>query len=272
MMRRLLGVVLLVGVVAAPRLRGQQGDLARERQEFASWLGSAPLSPFAAVAVQPIGTGLVLGPAEADIPLGGVTRTLVKEERGAVTLDDGKARRALPRNTAVPLGSFRLMVTGTAGRTQLVVYGPVKGAHAPAYYPPALALSYTVPLEPPERKGAFRTLGTDGLETEATEAGFVTVPVAGKPVRLRVYRMGSSDDDEAELQLFFRDATNGSATYPAGRFVTLDPAGGGRYRIDFNRARNPYCAYNSVFPCPAPWPGNTIAAPVTAGEQYRQSS
>lgn len=268
MMRRLPGLALLLGIVVTPRLAGQQGDLVRERKEFATWLGSAPLSPYAAVAVQPIGTGMVLGPPEADIPLGGVPRSVVKEERGAVTLDDGKARRALPRNTAVPMGSFRLMVTGTAGRTQLVVYGPVKGAHAPAYYPPVPTLSYTVPLEPPERKGAFRTLGTDGLETEATEAGFVTLPLPGKPSRLRVYRMGSPDDDEAELQLFFRDSTSGHGSYPAGRFVTLEPAGGGRYRIDFNRARNPFCAYNSVFPCPAPWPGNTISAAIKAGEQY----
>lgn len=270
MIRRVLGLALLLGVVATPRLPGQQGDLVRERQEFATWLASAPLSPYAAVAVQPIGPGLVLGPAEADIPLAGVTRSLVKEERGTVTLDDGKTRRALPRNTAVHVGNYRFMVTGNAGRTQLVVYGPVKGAHPPAFFPPAPALAWTVPLESPERKGAFRTLGPDGLETEATEAGFVTLPLPGKPARLRVYRIGSAEDDEAELQVFFRDSTSGKDTYPAGRFVTLDPAGGGRYRIDLNRARNPFCAYNSVFPCPAPWPGNTIPASIKAGEQYAE--
>ncbi len=268
MIRRVLGLALLLGVVATPPLPAQQGDLARERQEFATWLGAAPLSPYAAVAVQPIGTGIVLGPAEADIPLAGFARSVVKEERGAVTLDDGRTRRPLPRNTAVHLGNYRFMVTGTAGRTQLVVYGAVQGTHAPQYYPPAPGVVYTVPLESPERKGTFRTLGADGLETEATEAGFITLPVAGKPARLRVYRMGSPDDDEAELQVFFRDSTNGNGSYPAGRFVTLDPAGGGRYRVDLNRARNPFCAYNSVFPCPAPWPGNTIPAAVKAGEQY----
>lgn len=265
-----LGVALLLAVAAPPRLAAQQGDLGRERQEFATWLGTAPLSPYAALAVQPIGPGLVLGPAEGDIPLPGMTRSVVKEERGTVTLDDGKTRRALPRNTAVPVGTYRFMVTGSSGRTQLVVYGPVKGAHPPAWFPPVPALAWTVPLESPERKGAFRTLGPDGLETEATEAGFVTLPLPGKPARLRVYRMGSAEDDEAELQVFFRDSTSGKGSYPAGRFVTLDPAGGGRYRVDLNRARNPFCAYNSVFPCPAPWPGNTISPPVTAGEQYEE--
>ena len=44
---------------------------------------------------------------------------------------------------------------------------------------------------------------------------------------------------------------------------------GTRWCLHFNRARNPFCAYSSAYPCPAPWNGNTIPIPVTAGEQYR---
>ena len=64
------------------------------------------------------------------------------------------------------------------------------------------------------------------------------------------------------------DGTSGTGSYPAGRFVTLAPIAGGRYRLDFNRSRNPFCAYNAAYPCPAPWRGNTIAVPVAAGERY----
>ena len=64
-------------------------------------------------------------------------------------------------------------------------------------------------------------------------------------------------------------ATNGEGTYPAGRFVTLDPLADGRFRLDFNRARNPFCAYSSAYPCPVPWTGNRIEARIEAGEQYR---
>jgi len=39
--------------------------------------------------------------------------------------------------------------------------------------------------------------------------------------------------------------------------------------LDFNRARNPSCAYNTVFPCPAPWPGNALRRPIRAGERYK---
>ena len=71
---------------------------------------------------------------------------------------------------------------------------------------------------------------------------------------------------EATLEIYFRDLTNGQGSYPAGRFVELIPQADGRYRLDFNRARNPFCAYSSAYACPIPWRGNAIPAPVRAGE------
>jgi hypothetical protein len=60
----------------------------------------------------------------------------------------------------------------------------------------------------------------------------------------------------------------GSAGLAAAGSGAGGGGGGGRYRLDFNRARNPFCAYSSAYPCPAPWAGNTIPAPVMAGERY----
>jgi uncharacterized protein (DUF1684 family) len=75
-------------------------------------------------------------------------------------------------------------------------------------------------------------------------------------------------EDESELLVFFRDRTSARGSYDGGRFVELLPRPDGTYLLDFNRARNPFCAYSSVFPCPAPWPGNTLDAEVAAGERY----
>lgn len=243
-------------------------DLTRDRAEYASWLATAPFSPYAAVALQPIGPGLSLGPADSDIPLPDFAEARVLENRGVPYLEQGNRRRPLPRNRAVPVGDYRLLAVGSPGRSLLVVYGPTRNAKVPEFYPPDPTLTFVAPLESPERRGGFRTLGPDGLETEASEAGIITLTLPGGPARLRVYRMGGADDEEAELQIFFRDGTNGRGSYPAGRFVVLDPVGNGRYRVDFNRARNPFCAYNTVFPCPPPWPGNSIAMAIQAGERY----
>lgn len=262
-------VLLLLTLAAAPAAAQLPADLGRERQAYVAWLTTAALSPYAAVALQSIGAGLVLGPETGDIPLAGLVRTELREARGAVTLRAAGREVSVPRGRPVPLDSTRrLVVNGAPGRTVAIVYGPLRPAPAPAWfdYDPALVL--TVELEPPERRGRFRILGPDGLETEAAEAGFVAVRAGGSAGRLRAYRVGAEDDDEAELLIFFRDATNRHGSYPAGRFVELIPLGGRRYRLDFNRARNPFCAYSTVFPCPAPWPGNQLAAALAAGEKY----
>jgi uncharacterized protein (DUF1684 family) len=112
-----------------------------------------------------------------------------------------------------------------------------------------------------------RILAADGIETDAAEVGTFVVPLGGR-TPMRVLRIPVGSGDESELEIFFRDETNGEGTYPAGRFVSLLPLPKGEFRLDFNRSRNPFCAYSSVYPCPAPWRGNTIAAPVRAGERY----
>jgi len=261
----------VLAVVAAIPVLAQQvpPDLARERAEYARWLLTADLSPYAAIALQPIGTGLTIGPAPADIVLPGISRAVISETRAAAQLVQGALRRLVPGNRPVDLGNgYQVIVAGPAGRRVLAAYGPVREARAPEYFGYQPRLAYRVSLRPPERSGRFRILGPDGVETEAAEAGLVTVPLAGDSASLRVYVVGAEDQEISELLVFFRDQSSGRGSYPAGRFVELLPLSGGRYWLDFNRARNPFCAYNAVFPCPAPWPGNQVAGLVEAGERY----
>jgi len=69
------------------------------------------------------------------------------------------------------------------------------------------------------------------------------------------------------LFLPFADATSGRETYGAGRYVDPEPLDGDRYRIDFNRAYNPYCAYNSNWVCPMPPVENRLPLRILAGEK-----
>ena len=70
-------------------------------------------------------------------------------------------------------------------------------------------------------------------------------------------------------QLFvpFADTTSGTDTYPAGRYLDLEPTATGIYTIDFNKAYNPFCAYNNTYECPLPPPSNRLKVPITAGEK-----
>lgn len=253
---------------ASPVVAQLPQDLARERTEYLTWLRSAPTSPFAAIALQRVGAGLTLGPAGSDVMLSGVAQVRVTESAGRVTLDSGGVSTPLTRNRVMPLGSYRLLAAGAAGRTVLLVFGVPREVRTPVYFPFAPAAIDTVTLRPPQRRQSVLLLAPEGIDVEADEAGSVTVSRFGPPVSLRVRRFPGQSAEEWELEIYFRDATNGRGSYPAGRFVSLQPLGNGRYLLDFNRARNPFCAYSSVFPCPAPWPGNTLTEPVAAGERY----
>lgn len=265
---RSTGWVACLLALAAVGPAWAQSATERERAEYVEWLTSAPVSPMAAVAQQPIGTGLRLGPPDADIPLANTEPHRVLSRPGGVTLEAASGSRRMPRGLPVKLGAFMLTADGAPGHEVLTVFAGGHGAKKPSFYAITPAYIFTGPLDPPERHGTARVLGVDGIEVEAAEAGTVLVPIGGRRVRLRVLRFPLAGGEESELEIFFRDETNGHGTYPAGRFVSLIPESDGRYRLDFNRARNPFCAYSSAYPCPAPWRGNTIPAAVTAGERY----
>lgn len=268
---RLARTVRLTAVlVAAPPVLSAQAiptDLAQERARFSHWLSHDPLSPRNAVARREIGAGLVLGPASADIPLAGVAEHRVTEGRGRVLLSGPEGERVLPRRRAVSLADFSLVPEGSPGAGVLTVFRSGSGPEA-AFYPYDPTVVFEGTLAPPQQATRQRVLGLDGVESDAVEAGMVRVPFGRSRVSLRVLRILTPGSDESELMIFFRDGSNAAGTYPAGRFVELIPAEAGRYRLDFNRARNPYCAYNTAYPCPAPWRGNTIPVPVRAGEKY----
>jgi hypothetical protein len=269
--RRRAGALALTALVAlaAPLLsQDVPPEIERERSAYAEWLATAPNSPLTAVAQQPIGSGIRLGPPDAEVPLQGVAEHRVTERAGSVTLAGGSGSRIIPAGRPLALGSYSLTAGGVSGRRVITVYGPNRERKPAEYYPYDPTLVFVGPITPAAEAGVVRVLAVDGIEVDATEAGTVVVPIGGRPVQLRVRRIPTGIEEESDLEIYFRDGTNGQGSYPAGRFVSLLPAGDGRYRLDFNRARNPFCAYSSAFPCPAPWRGNSIPTKVEAGERY----
>ena len=209
---------------------------------------------------------LALG-AGGDLPLDGVSAR-VRLDAGRVLLEDAGRSTVLPRYRPTRLGRYFLLPGGTAARPMLTVFDTTRARKAPRWFPHDPALEFIGTLTLPERPATRRLLAPDGIEVEATEAGTVLVPLGGRATRLTVMRIPDPSTGESELEIFFRDATNAKGTYPAGRFVSLVPIGDGRYRLDLNRARNPFCAYSTAYACPLPWQGNVLPAEVRAGEQY----
>jgi uncharacterized protein len=70
---------------------------------------------------------------------------------------------------------------------------------------------------------------------------------------------------EEYLFLPFTDASNGVSTYGGGRYIELSIPDGYQIVIDFNKAYNPYCAYNSRYSCPIPPKENDLDVEILAG-------
>lgn len=102
--------------------------------------------------------------------------------------------------------------------------------------------------------------------------GHVDVPFESGPRRLGVYWMAGY---VGGLFVPFRDATSGTETYAAGRYL-VDAAksadlGGDRERgtliLDFNFAYQPSCAFDPIWACPLAPPENRLDLPIRAGER-----
>jgi uncharacterized protein (DUF1684 family) len=271
---RLAALALALGCVAcrppaADDPAAAPPDVARERAEFTTWLETAPASPFRALVQYPITDSVSLGPPGTDIPLPGLGHFRIEEKGGRLTMVVDGATRPVWRDRLISLGDYQVLATGLPGRITLTVFGnDLRDFKPPEYYPMTADWRREVELTPPARAGTRRLLGADGSEVEATDAGTVSLPVADTTVTLQVFRVPLPGGEESELEIYFRDGTNGDGTYPAGRFVSLVPAGGKRYQLDFNRARNPFCAFSAVYACPAPWRGNAVPDRVEAGQLY----
>ena len=81
------------------------------------------------------------------------------------------------------------------------------------------------------------------------------------------HNMIAVTENDTEFWFIFRDLTSGEDTYPAARFLYTPRPVNGKVTLDFNRAENPPCAFNTYATCPLPPPENRLQVRVEAGEK-----
>lgn len=118
---------------------------------------------------------------------------------------------------------------------------------------------YEMPFAMPtttERKPLYQKYG---------EAHF---SLKGKKYKLNLYQnLHLSEDTEYKNYLFlpFTDLTNGNSSYAGGRYLDMEIPVANKIILDFNKAYNPYCAYNGKYSCPIPPKENHMEVKITAG-------
>ena len=104
------------------------------------------------------------------------------------------------------------------------------------------------------------------------EFGEATFAVDGKNFMLKIYQsvhLVQKPEYKNHLFLPFHDATNGKETYGGGRYLDLEIPSGDTVVLDFNKAYQPYCAYNAYdYSCPIVPTENTLPVAVKAGVRY----
>jgi uncharacterized protein (DUF1684 family) len=119
------------------------------------------------------------------------------------------------------------------------------------------------PYNPPKPMPITNVLG---MESAESSPGAVKFELDGKEYRLDAI----TEKNEPRLFVIMADRTSGKDTYPAGRYLYVNPPDAlGHVIIDFNKAFSPPCAFTKFATCPLPPRQNRLPFAIESGEKYQ---
>jgi uncharacterized protein len=139
------------------------------------------------------------------------------------------------------------------------------------YFPPDIhfLIEATVHKNPEEEIVLMTT--TTGRKPEYIKYGEVRFSIDTLEYSLAAYQSKKLLDvkqDENHLFIPFRDGTSGKESYEGGRYIDcIINLEGQKTLLDFNKAYNPYCAYNPSYSCVIPPEENNLPVRIEAGEK-----
>jgi len=152
----------------------------------------------------------------------------------------------------------------------LIVFDPQspRFQHVPTmrWFPVDARWRFDVALTPNPNPDTTIIESTRGNRRRAVNVGWFEFKARGKRCRLTATRLLEPGVGESDFSIFFRDATTGAESYGVGRYLEPEKLPDGRYRLDFNNAYNPACAYSEHYNCPIPPKENRLPMAVRAGE------
>ncbi|MCA1762088.1 MAG: DUF1684 domain-containing protein [Cryomorphaceae bacterium] len=122
-----------------------------------------------------------------------------------------------------------------------------------------------------KRSKPFQIKATGKIRQRYQKVGLLHFAIGEDSLQLPVYRNLSlmrNPEYKDHLFLPFTDETNGESTYGGGRYLDVSHPEGDTLVVDFNRAYNPYCAYNDKYSCPIPPKENRLKVRVEAGAKH----
>ncbi|WP_082893558.1 DUF1684 domain-containing protein [Rufibacter ruber] len=132
------------------------------------------------------------------------------------------------------------------------------------YYAPTRDYEITADFMAEEHPEPVAMPMTTGTQEPYYVKGKAKFELNGQTHTLTLFQKAGSTSDT--LFIPFTDQTNGFDTYGGGRYLDAIP-NGKTIVLDFNKAYNPFCAYNPEFACPMPPAENRLKVKIPAGEK-----
>lgn len=130
------------------------------------------------------------------------------------------------------------------------------------YYMAMPKLDMVVEVIPFEKQGNLQIQTTTGEIRWYLRWGEFRFKIGNEEARLTIFKIPPES-----FFLPFVDTLAGKETYPSGRYLEPEDLGDNRFRIDFNQAYNPFCAYSEQYSCPITPSENRLKVPIRAGEK-----
>jgi uncharacterized protein len=138
-----------------------------------------------------------------------------------------------------------------------------------SYFEPDRTYAVPASFAPALTAAAVQIPTSTGKTRQMEVVGVLTFLLKGQKLSLEALAEPGSPGDR--LFVAFSDQTSGTETYHAGRYLEMDRSATGVYVVDFNRAFQPFCYYNSEYDCPYPPARNRLPVPVRAGEKLART-
>lgn len=119
-----------------------------------------------------------------------------------------------------------------------------------------------------KKQKSFEMKTTTDRKPLYVKYGELHFEIDGKPFKLDVFKnldLSKKKGYKDYLFLPFSDLTSGKESYIGGRYIDMRIPKGDKVLIDFNKAYNPYCAYNPEYSCPIVPLQNDLMIEIKAG-------
>jgi uncharacterized protein (DUF1684 family) len=136
------------------------------------------------------------------------------------------------------------------------------------FYPISSKYAVIAKFVKANNQAVFKMKTTGTRTPEYVKYGELIFTLDGKEFHLNLYQnieLSKQKGFEDYLFLPFSDLSCGKETYIGGRYIDMKFPKSDQVLIDFNKAYNPYCAYNHKYSCPIVPLDNDLNIEILAG-------